>query len=170
MEYHALVARFWTEGTFWVTVAVVIFFVLIWKKLARAVLNILDSRTKSIQDALDEATKLKAEAEAMLVDAKQKQAQANEDARLILSTVKAEAERLATEIAAAAEASARRREQMALDRIKAAEASALQDVRNTALDVATAAASAFLHERLSEETDSQLIDQAIGATSSALRR
>lgn len=170
MEYHALIAHFWTDGTFWVAVAVVLFFIFIWKKLVKAVLNILDSRAKAIQDALDEAEKLKAEAEAMLVDAKQKQAQANLDAQHILSTAQAEAQRLAAEIAAAAEASARWREQMALDRIKAAETAALKEVRNVAIDVATAATSAFLHDHLSQATDSGLVDQAIGATSSVLRR
>ena len=170
MEYHALIAHFWTDGTFWVAVAVVLFFIFIWKKLIRAILNILDARTKAIQEALDEAEKLKLEAEAMLADAKRKQAQANEDAKHILSTAHAEAQRLAAEIAAAAEASAHRREQMALDRIKAAEAAALREVRNVAIDTATAAAAAFLHDRVDDNIDADFIDQAIGGTASALRR
>lgn len=170
MEYHALIAHFWTDGTFWVAVAVVIFFIFVWKKLSKAVLDILDSRTKAVQASLDEAAQLKQEAEAMLADAKKKQAQADEDAKHILSTARAEAQMLAAEIAASAEASARRREQMALDRIKAAEASALKDVRNLAIDVATSASAAFLHEQNTPEVDARLVDQAIGATSSALRR
>lgn len=170
MEYHALIAHFWTEGTFWVAVAVVLFFLLIWKKLVKSVLGILDTRAKAIQDTLDEAAKLKAEAEAMLADARQKQIQANEDAQHILSTAQAEAQRLAAEIAAAAEASARRRERMALDRIKAAEASALKEVRDVAIDVATAASKAFLNEQLGRDVEARLVDESIGAVSSALRR
>lgn len=170
MEYHALNASFWTDGTFWVTVAVVIFFILVWKKLAKAVLGILDARSKAVQDSLDEANRLKQEAEAMLADAKAKQQQATEDAKHILSMAQAEAQQFAAEIAASAAASARRREQMALDRIKAAEAAALRDVRNLAIDTATSASVTFLRERMGEEVDERLVDQAIGQTSSALRR
>lgn len=169
MEYHALIAHFWGDGTFWVAVAVVIFFILIWRKLVRAVLGILDARTKAIQESLEEAAKLKAEAEAMLADAKQKQLQAIEDAKHILDTAHAEAQRLAAEIAAAAEASARNREKMALVRIKAAEAAALRDVRNVAIDTATDATAAFLRDRFGGDADAKLVDQAIGAAPTALR-
>lgn len=169
MEYHALIAHFWRDGTFWVAVAVVIFLVLVWRKLAGAVLGILDSRTNAIQQSLDEAAKLKAEAEAMLVDAKQKQLQASEDAKRILDTAHAEAQRLVAEIAAAAEVSAHNREKMALVRIKAAEAAALRDVRNVAIDTATNATTAFLHDQLGSDADAKLIDQAIGAAPTALR-
>lgn len=170
MEYHALVANFWKDGTFWVAVAVVLFLVFVWRKLSKAFLNILDSRSKAIQDALDEAQTLKAEAEAMLADAKQKQVQASEDAKRILSTAHAEAQRLAAEIAAAAEAAASNREKMALVRIKAAEASALRDVRNVAIDTATAAAQSFLRDRVGQGADAEFVDQAIVAVPAALRR
>ena len=169
MQYQALITHFWASGTFWVTVAVIIFFLLVRKKLAAGIFGILDARTKAIQAALDEATALKEEAQAMLADAKLKQAQANEDAKHLLSTAHAEAQRIAAEIAADAQAAAKRREQMALDRIKAAELSAIKDVQNIAIDVATAASAAFLRAHVGAELDAGLIDKAIGASPASLR-
>lgn len=168
MEYHALIAHFWMNGTFWVAVAVVIFFALVWKKLWSAIFGILDARTQSIQAALDEAEALKQEALKMLADAKQQQLQANEDARHILDSAHSEALRIAAEIAAEAQAAAKRREQMALDRIKAAETAALKEVQTVAIDIATAATAAILHETVSNDLDARLIDKAISASPAAL--
>ena len=76
--------------------------------------------------------------------------------------------RLTRAFAAEAEASARRREQMALDRIAAAEKAAVDEVRLTAVDVATAAARQVIAEGLSAESDSRLIDHAIAQMPGAL--
>ncbi|GAN80656.1 F0F1 ATP synthase subunit B family protein [Acidocella aminolytica] len=169
MEYEALKAHFWANGTFWVTVAVLIFAFVAGRKVLGAIGNLLDARTKAVQAALDEAAQLKAEAEAILVDAKVKQEQAAKDAKHILATAHAEAERLANELAAEAEATARRREQMAMDRIQAAEAAAVKEVRAAAIDIATAASSAFLRDTVSNDTDAALIDHAITALPKAFR-
>ena len=169
MEYDALYANFWAHGTFWVFVAVVIFAFIAGRKVLNALAGLLDARTKAVQAALDEAAQLKAEAEAILADAKQKQAQAAEDAKQILATAHAEAERLAAELAAEAEASAKRREHMAMERISAAEAAAVKEVRAAAIDIATAASAAILRDTVSNDTDNALIDHAITALPKALR-
>ncbi|MDE1897029.1 MAG: F0F1 ATP synthase subunit B [Rhodospirillales bacterium] len=169
MEYHALQGQFWASGTFWVFVAILIFAILAGRKLVNALTNMLDARTLAVQAALDEAAQLKAEAEAMLADAKQKQVQAAADAKQILANAHAEAQRLATELAADAEAAARRREQMAMERIKGAEAAAVKEVRAAAIDIATAASAAVMRDNVSNDTDAALIDQAITALPKALR-
>ena len=69
---------------------------------------------------------------------------------------------------AEAEASAKRREQMAVDRIAAAEKAAVDDVRLAAAEVATTAARQVIAEGLSAEADARLIDHAITQLPSAL--
>ena len=169
MEYHALQGQFWASGTFWVFVAILIFAILAGRKLVKALTNMLDARTIAVQAALDEAAQLKAEAEAMLADARQKQVQAAEDAKQILANAHAEAQRLAAELAADAEAAARRREQMAMERIKGAEAAAVKEVRAAAIDIATTASAAIMRDTVSNDTDAALIDHAITALPKALR-
>ena len=76
---------------------------------------------------LEEAARLRQEAEAMLRDAEAHRTEALRDAQALIDGAKAEAGRLAAAAAAEAEASARRREQMALDRIAAAEKTAVDE-------------------------------------------
>jgi F-type H+-transporting ATPase subunit b len=169
MEYDALYANFWAHGTFWVFIAILIFALLAGRKVVAAVVGILDSRTLAVQAALDEAAQLKAEAEAMLADAKQKQVQAAEDAKHILATAHAEAQRLAAELAAEATANAQRRERMAVERIAAAQAAAVKEVRAVAIDIATTVSAAILRDNVSNDADAALIDHAITALPRALR-
>lgn len=170
MEYQALHSDFWAHGVFWVFIAVVIFAALAGRKIIGALVGMLDARTKQVQDALDEAAQLKAEAEAMLRDAKNAQAQAAKDAEQILASATAEAARMAAALTAEAEATAKRRERMAMERIAAAEAAALKEVRAAAIDIATAASARLLHDNFGAATDAAMIDQSIAGVPAALRR
>jgi F-type H+-transporting ATPase subunit b len=168
MEYHALTLMPWLTGTFWVTAAVLVFAVLFGKKIGAPVAGMLDARASAVRIALDEAATLKAEAEAMLADAKQRQAQAVADAKQILASAHAEAERMSEELAEEAEATAKRRERMALDRIAAAEKAALHEVRSIAVDVATTAAAQLLRNGFAANAGGAMIDHAISGIPAAL--
>ena len=58
MEYQAFHASPWTHGSFWVFVAIVIFVVVVGRKLLAAVTGMLDKRTQSVRDALEEAAQV----------------------------------------------------------------------------------------------------------------
>jgi F-type H+-transporting ATPase subunit b len=170
MEYQALHPNFWAHGAFWVAVAIVIFAVLFWRKIAAPVAGMLDGRTNAVREALAEAARLKAEAEAMLADAKARQEQAMADAKQILADAHDEAARMSAALAAEAQATAKRREAMALQRIEAAEKSAVNEVRVAAIDIATAAAAQILRQGLDAQTAAAMIDHAITSVPAALRR
>ena len=68
----------------------------------------------------------------------------------------------AKDAAANLEAMLKRRERMALDKIAQAEAQALADVRNEAVDLAVAAATEILTRHLAQDRAGALIDQSIG--------
>lgn len=170
MEYHALTLAPWLTGTFWVTMAVLVFAVLFGRKIGVPVGGMLDARATAVRTALDEAAALKAEAEALLADAKQRQAQAIADARQILASAHAEAERMSEELAAEAQATAKRRERMALDRIDAAEKAALHEVRSIAIDVATAASTQALRNGFAANAGAAMIDTAITGIPAALHQ
>ena len=128
----------------------------------------LDDRAAKVRSELDEAARLRQEAEAMLRDAETRRTEALREAQALIEGAKAEAERVAAAAGAEAEASARRREQMAMDRIAAAEKAAVDEVRLTAAEVATAAARQVIAEGLSADADARLIDHAIAQLPSAL--
>jgi F-type H+-transporting ATPase subunit b len=153
----------------WVGLAFILFFVFFGRILWRTLSKILDDHTAAIRAELDEASRLRREAEAMLRDAEQRRETALADAKALIAGAKAQAERVTAATAAEAEASAERRERMAMDRIGAAEKAAVDEVRQAAAEVATAAARQMLAEGLTADADGRLIDNAIGQLPAALR-
>jgi F-type H+-transporting ATPase subunit b len=159
---------FFAEPRNWVVIAFILFFVLFGKKLWGALAAMLDARAVKVRAELEEATQLRQEADKMLRDAEKQREEALADAKALIDGAKAEAARIAAAAAREAESSARRREQMALDRIAAAEKAAVDEVRLNAADIATAAARQVLAEQLTPDADAVLIDQAISQLPAAL--
>jgi F-type H+-transporting ATPase subunit b len=159
---------FFAEPRNWVVIAFVIFFVLFGGKLWSALTALLDNRTAAVKAELEEAARLRREAEAMLREAEASRSQALTEAKAMIEGAKAEAGRVAAAATAEAEASARRREQMALDRIAAAEKAAVDEVRLAAAEVATIAARQVIADGLTADADAVLIDQAISQLPAAL--
>ena len=159
---------FWANPRTWVGIAFVIFVVLFGRKIWQALARMLDARTASVRASLDEAARLRTEAEAMLRDAEARRTAAIADAKRLLEGAQAQAAQVAAAATAEAETAARRRERMALDRIAAAEKAALDEVRLAAAEVATAAARQMLAEGLSADADGRLVDHAISQLPAAL--
>ena len=146
----------------WVAIAFIIFVVLAGKPLVRMVGKTLDARAARIKAELDEARALRDEAQKLLADYQKKQQEAMRDAEAIVRQARGEAERLKTEAAANLDAAFARREKMAMDKIAQAEAQAIADVRNHAIDVAVAAAEQLLKSKTDAQRGERLIDSAIG--------
>ena len=155
------------EPRFWYLVAFVLFFSVFGRRLWRPLVAMLDARAATVRLELDEAARLRREAEAMLAEARQEREAAMAEAERMVGHARAEAVRIAEAARAEAEASAARRERMAHDRIHAAERAAVTEVRNVAADVATEAARAAVAEALSAEADAGLIDRAIAGLPAA---
>ncbi len=152
----------------WVGVAFLIFFVIFGRKIWGVLTGILDKRAVQIRTELDEAARLRREAEAMLADARVQREAALRDAEAMLKQAHEEATRVAEAARADAAAAATRRERMAMDRIGAAEKAAVTEVRLAAADIATRAAETVLTESFGADQDSALIDRAIQGLPTAL--
>jgi F-type H+-transporting ATPase subunit b len=156
------------EPRTWVALAFILFFVLFGRKLWSALTEMLDARAAQVRANLEEAARLRREAEAMLRDAERRRSEALAEAKALIEGAKAEAARVSAAAMAEAEASAKRREQMAVDRIAAAEKAAVDEVRLTAAEVATVAARQVIADGLTADADARLIDHAIMQLPSAL--
>jgi len=154
---------------FWVLVAFVIFFVLFGRRMWAIVAGALDGRAAAIRAELDEAARLREEAEKMLRDAQEAREAALAEARDVLARSHEEAARVTREAEAEAHASAKRREKMALDRIAAAEKAVVVEVRQLAADLAVQAAREVISATLSADQDAVLVDEAIAGLPRALR-
>jgi F-type H+-transporting ATPase subunit b len=167
MEHHE---SFFQDPRSWVAIAFVIFFVLFGKKIWAALTTLLDAHTAKIRVELDEAARLRAEAQTMLTEARVQREAALRDAKSLLEAAQAEAVRVGEQARADAEAAGRRREKMATDRIAAAEKAAVTEVRLAAADLAARAAERVIAQTLSAEGDSPLVDHAIAGLPAALGR
>ncbi|HSZ68227.1 MAG TPA: ATP F0F1 synthase subunit B [Xanthobacteraceae bacterium] len=117
---------------------------LVYLGVHRKVFDSLDARRARIKSELDDARRLREEAQALLADFERKGREAEKEAEAIIASAKVEAERLATEAKARIEDFVARRTKMAEQKIVQAEAQALADVKSAAADAAVAAAERIL--------------------------
>ena len=149
------------SAEFWVFVAFVILVGALFKKVSNALTSGLDARAARIKAQLDEAEKLRLDAQSLLAEYQRKQHAAAEEAQGIVAQAKAEAERVREQAQADLEQALKRREQQALEKIAQAESEALSEVRNQAVDLAVAASARLLANNLDEEKSARLVDEAI---------
>lgn len=150
-----------SDPEFWVLVAFVVFVAAVAGKAFKAIAQRLDARAAKIKGELDEAVRLREEAQALLASYQRKQRDAAAEAEAIVARAGAEAERLAVEAEADLNATLNRRAELALARIGQAEAQAANDVRDLAIEVASNAARRLLVESLDQGRADQLVDKAI---------
>jgi F-type H+-transporting ATPase subunit b len=146
----------------WVALAVIVVFVLlIWKKVPGAVGRALDSKIALIRDQLAEAEALRKEAEALKAEYEAKSASADKDRDALLDRARHEAQEIVAKAKSDSEALIERRTRMAEDKIAAEERAAVEALRAAAADAATRAAAKIIAERHDAATDGKLVDQAI---------
>jgi len=158
-----------SDAKFWIAVSIVLFFVLFGKLLFNATVNLIDRRAEKIRNELEEARRLRAEAEAMLAEARKGREAAEAEAAAMVARAREEAVRLAAEAEAELKAMTARRERQAADRIAAAEAQAVAEVRAAAADAAIAAARQVIAGSMSPGQQAKLVDDAIAALPGRMR-
>jgi F-type H+-transporting ATPase subunit b len=150
-----------SDPSFWVAVAFLLFFVLAGKVLWKQIAGMLDKRSAGIAKALADAEKLRADALKAKTDAEATLAKAAGEADAIVKQAREEVARMQTRAAQQLETAVALREQQAKDRIAQAEATASKEVRDTAVDVALAATRALLRDQVTSGRAQALVDEAI---------
>jgi F-type H+-transporting ATPase subunit b len=157
------------DPEFWVLLSVAIFVAAVIKPVSRTILGGLDARAERIRADLDEARRLREEAERLVAEYRARQQQATAEAQAIVAHATAEAERIAAQSARDLEQALERRQRMAEERIAQAEAKALAEVRSVAIGVAIAAAREVIAAEIDERRGSALLDEAIVTLPQRLR-
>ena len=151
----------------WVALAMlVVFAILIWKKVPGAIGRALDAKIALIRDQLSEAESLRKEAEALKAEYEAKAKSVDKDRKALLERAKHEADEIVAKAKTDAEALIERRTRMAEDKIAAEERSAIEQLRAAAADAATKAAARLIAERHDSAADERLVDKAIGEIAS----
>jgi F-type H+-transporting ATPase subunit b len=151
------------DPEFWVLIAFVIAIALVWRKATAGISQSLDARAARIKAELDEAQRLREEAQQALATYQRKQRDALKEAEAIVNHARAEAERFGEQARRDLEAAIERRRRQAEDKIAQAEAKAVAEVRAAAVDVAMAAARRIIGQSVDAARGARLIDDAIHA-------
>jgi F-type H+-transporting ATPase subunit b len=144
----------------WVLFSAILFAAVAYLKGKQPLLKILDGRTARIKADLEEAERLKKEAQALLADYQKKHNDAMETAQKIIDNAQEAADLIQKEAEQKLSENLARREGLLLERITRAEAAAIRSLRDQAADIAAAAAEKLLAEAVAKGA-SKLVDEAI---------
>jgi F-type H+-transporting ATPase subunit b len=160
---HATPVAFGFIGpTAWVSLAMLVFIgVLLWKGVPKLIAGGLDGKIAAIREQLDEAKKLRAEAEALRAEYAAKIANAEKDAAAMIEHAQVEAAAIVDKAQADAYAVIARRERMAEDKIAATERGAVEGLRAQAANAAASAAAGLIAARHGADADGKLADKII---------
>lgn len=153
------------EPRVWTAIAFVLFFVIFGRKIWGVITSKLDERANEVRKNLDEATRLRREAEQMLEDSKRDHKHAQEEAQQLIARSNEEAQQLRAQAERDAAEIIARHEKMARERIEAAEKIALRDIRREAALLALTATKDVLAKKLEEDHElaSKLINNGLEA-------
>jgi len=143
-----------------VAIAFVIFVVLVAWKGTKKLTAGLDQRADAIRKQLDETQNLREEAQAALASYQRQQRDALAEADEIVAQAKADAERLKVQAENVLTATIKRREEQAVERIAQAEATAIKDVRDQAIELAIGVATKIITEKMTKTVQNELVKDA----------
>lgn len=146
---------------FWVAVAFAVFVIAAFKPGKRILTQALDARIAKIREEVEEAQRLREEAQAMLAGYQRRQREAIQEAEQIIAHAREEAERVKAKAETDLEESIKRREQQAAEKIAQAEASAIEEIREKAVDMAIEATARLLEDKMAGEAGDKAVSAAI---------
>jgi len=160
--FFAMALLDYTKTDFWVAVSFIAFIgLLLYFKVFAMIAQALDNRAADIRRQLDEARRLREEAQAILDDYKRKQRDAEKEAADIIALARRETDNHAREAKASFEEMLKRRTKLAEDKIARAQAQVIDEVRNKAIDVAIAASERIVAQKMTPEKSKSLLDEGL---------
>jgi F-type H+-transporting ATPase subunit b len=149
---------------FWAGVGLLIFFsiVIFGAKAHKVAFAALDAKAATIQADLDEAARIRDEAQRLLADLQAERAAAERNAQDMLATAKVQVQQFEADAKAKLEESLARRQKLTEQRIAVAEAQAAAEVKAAAAELAAALAEKVLTDRLADVRSDPLVDHALG--------
>jgi F-type H+-transporting ATPase subunit b len=157
------------DATFWALVGLILFLAIVaYLKVPGMIGGQLDQRADKIRNELEEARKLREEAQQLLAEYQRKRKEAEAEAVGIVDAAKREAKALAADAKVKTEEYVTRRTAFAEQKIAQAERDAIAEVRGSAVDIAIEAARKVLGDKVDATTAGQLFKSSIDAVKTKL--
>ena len=157
------------DATFWALVGLIIFLgIAAYFKVPGMIAGQLDQRAEKIKDELEEARRLREEAQQLLAEYQRKRKEAEAEAAVIVDAAKREAKALAADAKVKTEEYVARRTAFAEQKIAQAERDAIAEVRGRAVEIAIEAARKVLGDKVDAAAAGKLFQDSISAVKSKL--
>ncbi|WP_313197095.1 F0F1 ATP synthase subunit B [Rhizobium sp.] len=157
------------DATFWALIGLVLFVLLmIYIKVPGMMAKSLDKRADNIRAELDEAKRLREEAQALLAEYQKKRKEAEAEAAALVAAAEREAALLTEEARQKTEEFVARRNALSEQKIKQAEADAITAVKSAAIDIAVEAAGKVIAAKTDKTTQTALFKDAVAKVQSRL--
>ena len=142
--------------TAWVLIAFILFFVLVGKKLWSALTTNLDQRKKMIENELNEAKKLREEAQAELNASLKKQKEINKQVLDIINDAKSTAKQIEADALKKSDIIIKRKEEQAKQKINNAQIEALNNIKNISAELSVKSAKVYIQKELDSKIQKAL--------------
>ena len=142
--------------TAWVLIAFILFFVLVGKKLWSALTTNLDQRKKMIENELNEAKKLREEAQAELNASLKKQKEINKQVLDIINDAKSTAKQIEADALKKSDIIIKRKEEQAKQKINNAQVEALNNIKNISAELSIKSAKVYIQNELDSKIQKAL--------------
>ena len=142
--------------TTWVLIAFILFFVLVGKKLWSALTTNLDQRKKMIENELNEAKKLREEAQAELNASLKKQKEINKQVLDIINDAKSTAKQIEADALKKSDIIIKRKEEQAKQKINNAKVEALNNIKNISAELSVKSAKVYIQNELDSKIQKAL--------------
>ena len=142
--------------TAWVLIAFILFFVLVGKKLWSALTTNLDQRKKMIENELNEAKKLREEAQAELNASLKKQKEINKQVLDIINDAKSTAKQIEADALKKSDIIIKRKEEQAKQKINNAQVEAINNIKNISAELTVKSAKVYIQNELDSKIQKAL--------------
>ncbi|MBF0370762.1 MAG: F0F1 ATP synthase subunit B [Magnetococcales bacterium] len=146
---------------FWTVASFIVLVVLLKKYVIPAINDILDARGKQIGDDMDNAEKLRKEADKVLAEYQEKLSMAGETAAKTIEAARMDAARFREDAHNKLEAELGKKKEAALAEIEQTKQKAMADVKNTAVDVAMLATEKLISKAVTKTDANKMVQAAL---------
>ena len=146
--------------TAWVLIAFILFFILVGKKLWSTLTNSLDERKKMIESELNEAKKLREEAQAELNASLKKQKEINKQVLDIINDAKSTAKQIEADALKKSEIIIKRKEEQAKQKINNAQIDAINSIKNISAELSVKSAKLYIQSELNNNIQKTLYSES----------
>lgn len=147
--------------SFWVGLSFIVLILLLFKPVGRIITSALDQRSHHIQHELDEALRLKEEAQEMLASYQRKHKEIKQEAAEILNFAQKEAERIKQEAHNHIETTLQKRMLLAQEKLARQEQAVIRSLQYKAIDISIDTTLSLLQDSIDQRSARALIDSSI---------